>query len=246
MGSIFTKKELKTSSPEQQISAQSFYVETTLKDVPKWAEHEWNYLLRQTEMASDQDNLDLATEKLNEDVKDFHEDQETFNEKMSNMEGKRLERTASLKLKQDLVLDEFSKVRQREYDVWKKEEENEERKTNLEVEEILLKRKAKQIQFRDDESKEREETIEKRRSSVENDLLKKFEKIQIQEQGLLVKAEAFEKMRDTKEKHLSEGLKSLEKAHIVMVQEHQQIRQREVELKAIEEEGEKLFKFKNT
>ena len=129
-------------------------------------------------------------------------------------------------------MDEFSKVRQREYDVWKKEEENEERETNLEVEEKLLKRKAKQIQFRDDESKEREETIEKRRSSVETDLLQKFEKIQIQEQGFLVKAKAFEKMRDKKEKYLSEGLKSLENAQIVMVQEHQQIRQREEELKA--------------
>ena len=161
MGSVFTKKELKTSIPEQQISAQSFYVETTLKDVPKWAKHEWNYLLRQTEMATDQDNLDLATEQLNEGVKNLHENQETFYETMSNMEGKRLERTASLKLKQDLVLDEFSKVRQREYDVWKKEEENEERKTNLEVEEILLSRKSKRIQFREEESIERAEKIEK-------------------------------------------------------------------------------------
>ena len=229
MGCVFTKEEPKVATPEKLDSEHPFYVETTLTDVPKWAELEWKYLLRQTEMSTDQDNLYLATEKFNEGEKLFQGERDTFYEMMTSMGGQMVERRMSLKHKQD-------KFKEREDDVWKKEEQNEERRKNLESEDLLMKRKTESIQFREDESKEREGKLEVRRVTIEKHLLKTFEKIQFKEDGLKQKEKDFEKMRNTKEKHLSEGLKSLESEQKVMDKEYEKIKIREEELKRKEEE----------
>ena len=100
MGCVFTKEEPKVATPEKH----PFYVETTLMDVPKWAELEWNYLLRQTEMSTDQDNLYLATEKFNEGEKLFQGERDTFYEMMTSMQGQMVERVLEQIFKINITL----------------------------------------------------------------------------------------------------------------------------------------------
>ena len=89
MGGICTKKEPKESKPEEQDLAEQFYVETKLEDVPVWAEQEWHNLVRKTELSMDQDNFDLATQKLKEEEKIFQDNQEIFQE-MRTIEEKHM------------------------------------------------------------------------------------------------------------------------------------------------------------
>ena len=78
MGGSCSKKVPKQLKTEQQVFAGPFYVETNLDDVPNWAGLEWHNILRQTEMSMDQDNLDLATQKLKEGEKSLQDNQEMF------------------------------------------------------------------------------------------------------------------------------------------------------------------------
>ena len=122
MGCIFCREENKIS----KVQTSSFYVETKLDPVPKWAERDWETLLWRNNMTSDQDNIDQATEKLKDDEKILQNNRDNFDEIMSDMNGQMSERRISLKNNQDILKDEVDRFIQmkltsgRELTKWRK------------------------------------------------------------------------------------------------------------------------------
>ena len=99
MGCIFGKEENKIS----KVQTTSFYVETKLDPVPKWAERDWETLLWRNNMSSDQDNIELATEKLKDDEKILQNNRDNFDVMVSDMNGQMYEMQLSLKNNQELL-----------------------------------------------------------------------------------------------------------------------------------------------
>ena len=158
MGCIFCREENKIS----KVQTSSFYVETKLDPVPKWAERDWETLLWRNNMTSDQDNIDQATEKLKDGEKILQSDRDNFDEMVSDINGKMSERRNSLKINQDILQDELERFIQNETDFWDRADKIEEiwmTKERHRIEDQIYANA--HIQIREEELKEKEESFEK-------------------------------------------------------------------------------------
>ena len=170
MGGIFTKKEPEKPEIKQQDQAGPFYVETKLADIPKWAELEWEYSLRHTDMSMDQDNIDLAMDNLKKGERVLQDNKENFDKMVSNMEEEMLEMRISqtkhmregiktLEYEQIQMKEENEAIQNREVVLKEKENKVEEMMTTMESENILMKGKIEKIKIREEKLKEEEETM---------------------------------------------------------------------------------------
>ena len=89
MGCIFAKGKNQISKEQ----TCSFYVETKLDPVPKWAERDWETLLWRNNMTSDQDNIDQATEKLKDDEKMLQNNRNNFDVMVSDIISSKFSRS---------------------------------------------------------------------------------------------------------------------------------------------------------
>ena len=131
---------------KQEDKAGPFYVDPKLDDIPKWAELEWDNLLRQMEMSTVQDNIDSAMDNLNRGERILQDNKENFDEIMTNMEEEMLERTLSIQIQEDMVREKHDRVKQRESEQNGMEEEYEQvqiRKKQLKEKEELYKERWK-------------------------------------------------------------------------------------------------------
>ena len=99
MGCICAKEEKQVS----KVQTCKCYVETNLDPVPKWAERDWETLLWRNNMSSDQNNIDEAIEKLKDGEEMLQNDRDNFDEMVSDINGKMLERQMSLTINQDIL-----------------------------------------------------------------------------------------------------------------------------------------------
>ena len=233
MGCIFGREENKIS----KVQTSSFYVETKLDPVPKWAERDWETLVWRNNMTSDQDNIDQATEKLKDDEKMLQNNRNNFDVMVSDINGQMSKRRISLKNNQELLKDEVDRFIQNETDFWERADKIDEVWMTKERHRVEVEIYANaQIHTREEELKEKEESFEKKKADKENHIVNvlrglELEKTQMKEDNLeqqkckeefKEKEESFMNMKTMSDKHLKQKQLFLnEKCEIIFIREEE-------------------------